>query len=157
MLKSKTAIPSRHVYISAAYCRRNDESIHEIVGTFREAGVGVVSSWLLEDDPLDTAVSQLADDRRRLLSGIALRDIDKATDFLAFTEDTGSAARTRLRGGRHVELGYAIARGRDLWLIGPVETIFHSCIPADHRFESVDRFIDAFLDERGPWAERLRA
>lgn len=53
-----------------------------------------------------------------------LYDINQADCFIAFTEKDGTAPNAS-RGGRHVELGYAIAKGGKLiLLVGPRENVF---------------------------------
>jgi hypothetical protein len=51
---------------------------------------------------------------------VDLDDIDRAEIFIMFT-DTPSTS-----GGRHTELGYAIARERVIFIVGPRENIFQA-------------------------------
>lgn len=52
-----------------------------------------------------------------------LAEIRLADYFVAFTEDPQEAFK---RGGRHIETGYALALGKPIVTVGPVETIFHT-------------------------------
>lgn len=51
---------------------------------------------------------------------------------MCFTPLDGSG-----RGGRHVELGYALALDKSIWLVGRREHIFHS-LPQVKHFDSWD-------------------
>jgi hypothetical protein len=67
-----------------------------------------------------------------------LEDIDEAHLFIAFTEQPLEAGRNR--GGRHVELGYALACERwgvgiEVWIVGPRENVFCWC-PEIRQFET---------------------
>lgn len=50
-----------------------------------------------------------------------LHDLREADTLISFTEPEGTGYTS---GGRHVEFGYAMARGHDLFVLGPVENIF---------------------------------
>lgn len=66
-----------------------------------------------------------------------LEDIDAADVLVCFTEPprTGPA-----RGGRHVEMGYALAKGKPIICVGHRENVFY-CLP--HLF-FCDQWEDAF-------------
>lgn len=51
-----------------------------------------------------------------------LRDIDRAEAVVFFAEEPTVGYNT---GGRHVEFGYAIAKGKRIFVIGPQENVFH--------------------------------
>ena len=57
-------------------------------------------------------------------------DINRAHCLVAFTELTDSGPG---RGGRHVELGLALALGKKVVVVGPRENIFHT-LPAIDQF-----------------------
>lgn len=50
-----------------------------------------------------------------------LADIDGADLLIAFTEEPDSGFS---RGGRHVEMGYALGKGVPIWIVGPRENVF---------------------------------
>ncbi len=57
--------------------------------------------------------------------GIALVDVEdvrRADALVAFTE----LPRTWTRGGRHVEFGMGLGLGKYLFVIGPIENVFHA-------------------------------
>jgi len=62
-----------------------------------------------------------------------LRDIDRS-DLLVLL--TGQISRT---GGKHFELGYAVARGKQVIIVGPCENVFHWLLP---RFETWQEFME---------------
>lgn len=83
-------------------------------------GIGCTSRWL-DVDTLgvlhDPAGAQMD-----------LDDIDGAYVFVLFSSRAGFRNTT---GGKHVETGYAIAKGKPIVLIGEVENVFHG-LPAVH-------------------------
>ncbi len=66
-------------------------------------------------------------------------DIDEADTFLAFTEPRGS---WNTSGGRHVEFGYALAKGKRVCIIGETENVFYAH-PAVEVFKTLDEFIES--------------
>lgn len=108
------------IYIAARYSEKHEMAAQADI--FRQNGIEVTSTWLDESHHPETKMSDIHDDN---LAGYAyndLRDIDEA-DWLVFSsiEPTIPA----VRGGRHVEFGYALARGKRILVIGPKENIFH--------------------------------
>jgi len=77
------------------------------------AGIAVTSRWLEAPAVPDDAGAAAVMD---------LDDLARADEVIAYTE---TAAAGYLTGGRHVELGYAIAVGKPIWLVGPPENVFH--------------------------------
>lgn len=132
----------KHIYLAGRYDRRR-----ELLGRSLEleaVGWRSTSRWL-------TGAHEGSTDPRTLARCAAedLEDIVVADAFLAFSEtpDVGFTS-----GGRHVELGFALAligearlgmRGEfRVLLVGPVENVFHH-LPQVERFET--------------WPEALRA
>lgn len=126
------------IYLAAQYSQK-----HEIALKKQELqGLGfiVTSTWMEEPD--DPNVS-LKDVRHVVLAAYASRDVEEidAADMLVlFTVDPDE--RTR-RGGRHVEYGYALGRGKAVCIVGPQENIFHHLLPADLCFPSWGHFVDS--------------
>jgi hypothetical protein len=73
---------------------------------------------------------------------IDLDDIDAAHVLVSFTEAPDVGYNT---GGRHVEFGYSIAKGKILILVGPIENIFHE-LPGVIRLDSFAELLD-YLEE----------
>ncbi len=97
------------VYIAAPYELR-DTTI-EIMKILEESGHEVTSSWLRTIAPMTDVVA--CQD---------LTDVETADTLLIINpanwKDKGG-------GGRHVEMGYAIARGKKIVLLGVRSNIFH--------------------------------
>jgi len=74
-----------------------------------------------------------------------LADIEECITVIAFTEHNSDLNREDLlgaaRGGRHTELGYALARLKDLVIIGPRENMFQ-CLVGIEQFDNWTEFMD---------------
>ena len=104
------------VYIAARYGRIRDA--RDAATTIASHGVTVTASWLQgpNNEPcLPSKVTTAA-------AQTDLRDIQAASHFLFLSEDPDSPFS---RGGRHVELGYALALDKPCIGIGPKENLFH--------------------------------
>lgn len=109
-------------YIAGRYTRRNEFlTIANEIETINRSWISN-ARWLTGDHqdigPNDDP------DRMRHVAQEDLDDIRQADVVFAYTEhpDTPGAA----RGGRHVELGYAIAHHKITVTIGPLENVFCS-------------------------------
>lgn len=101
-------------YLAARYSRRAEMEVH--AGRLKEAGFEITSRWVYG------AEDHLGLDEE----GIALmdlEDVDSADAVISFTEPRGEYTRG---GGRHVEFGYGLARGKRLIIVGGKENVFHS-------------------------------
>lgn len=110
--------PQLAVYLAAAFERQ--EAMREVASYLVANGMTVVSSWVGRDDLEPDHVTPapvLADLARQAVAEICHADI-----FAVFTEPLGSAHQ---RGGRHVELGIALAKGMLVYVVGPRESMFH--------------------------------
>lgn len=106
------------IYIAGRYSRRDE--FREVAKQLEEMGHEVTSQWLDEDVDLNHT---MADIQPEFATGAALtdlHDIDEAQVVLFFSE-----SKLTPRGGRHVEFGYALAKGKFIYVIGPKENIFH--------------------------------
>lgn len=97
------------IYIACPYPER-DYAI-AVMHALEARGVTVTSRWLKAPD-------DLADEHARK----DLADVDACDWLLALNPSAYHNAGT---GGRHVELGYAIARGKRVMLVGERSNIFH--------------------------------
>jgi hypothetical protein len=100
----------RMVYLSAASERQ--EELRRYRSALEKQEWTVTSSWLDEWMRIDYSASQLA------VQDVA--DIYACDVFVAFADGQYS------RGGRHVELGVALALGKFVICVGPKEHLFHS-------------------------------
>ena len=119
------------IYLAARYGRH--EELMGYAEELRALGYQVTSRWILGDHELRSgghsdedawAVVWAAEDRLDLL---------EADIVVSFTE--GADVPGRARGGRHVEFGMALERGKRLIVVGPRENVFHY-LPLVRRFET---------------------
>jgi nucleoside 2-deoxyribosyltransferase len=113
------------IYIAAPYPTR-DEAM-ALMRKLEALGHTVTSRWLKAPDELDD------DSARKDLADVAEADV-----LLAVNDAEWANSGT---GGRHVELGYALALGKRVVLVGARSNIFHY-LTSVHVVESVDAFLD---------------
>lgn len=142
-------------YVSARFGRQQEA--RRVAEEVAEAtGWECTARWL-DATPDDDALAH--HDRARMM-GAAILDIDdvrRADVMFALTEDVGDdtsyydcygeripreVPASWARGGRHVEVGYAIASSIPVIVIGPRENVFHGLC---HQAGSVDEAIEAAL------------
>ena len=98
------------VYLASRYGRR--EELVKFRDLLVKLGVECTSTWLDgEEDKTPEA--------RERYARTDLADIDRSHMLIAFTESSAT-----LRGGRHVEFGYALAKEKVCWIVGPRENLF---------------------------------
>ena len=119
------------IYLAAPYPRKDEIAMY--AAELRALGFEVTSSWLEEEHAPTVALHEVSVDLSKEYAAADLRDVDRADVVISFTEPQGT---THSRGGRHVEFGYAFAKGKSLWIVGPVENIFHYLVPANQIFPS---------------------
>ena len=125
-------------YLSSRYGR-----IHEMqamAAWLRNQGHTVTSTWLDGDESLDTDTP--SHDVAREWAFADIEDIRAADCLVAFTEQPQSPWS---RGGRHVELGYAMGMGKSTVVVGPLENIF--CHVTHLWCETGGGFMDWVRDE----------
>jgi hypothetical protein len=114
-----------NIYLASRYSR-NDE-MKGIRDVLQALGHKITSRWIdchpdvvgdftesFDSEMLNTNPEQCAP-----LGQHDLDDIDKADTVISFTGFGG-------KGGRHVEFGYALAKGKKLFIVGPRENVFHT-------------------------------
>ncbi len=104
------------IYIAAASYRQREA--RNIYRKLQRRGFEVTSSWVFSRNL----------GRINLFNQEATRDleqIDEADLVLALTENPKARHPRYTTGGRHVEVGYALAKGKDLVVVGPRENVFH--------------------------------
>lgn len=110
------------VYLAADFARQAE--IKRYADGLEAVGVVVTSSWLVEESEdaippgMLTAIG-VTPHRARQCAVTDAEEIRSAEAFVQFT--TGEKA----RGGRHNELGIAIAYAKEIFIVGPSETVFH--------------------------------
>lgn len=113
----------KRIYLAARYGRR--EELSEYAAQLRGLGFEVTSHWLNgEHEAQDQTPHPLV---RRQFALEDWADLMAADTCIAFTEQPGDVP-GRSRGGRHVELGAALASGHRILIVGPQENVF-CCLP----------------------------
>lgn len=125
------------VYLCARYGRV--EEMRAVARVLDAHRVGCCSRWLWTDNE-EEAMTLPA---RGAMADECLEDIRAADVVVAFTEPADSPYS---RGGRHVELGYALALRKPVVILGPVENIF-CALPWVFRCASLDTLL-VYLRQR---------
>lgn len=99
------------VYVAGRY--KQLAYLAEEAKKFTAAGHEVTSSWL------DNAEEGMSFEDVAILD---LKDVDRADALVLYTEPYGTPIPG---GGRHVEFGYALGKGKRVFIVGPLENIFH--------------------------------
>lgn len=107
------------IYLAAPYGWRLEMARYKF--ELLQDGHACTSRWVDGIHPYGTNPEEAQQD---------LYDVDKADTLVLFTD--GESA-----GGRHVEFGYALARGKTLYLVGEAENLFHQLAAA--RFATWDQ------------------
>lgn len=130
------------IYLAARYGRH--EEMQGYAKQLMMRGHLVTSRWIwgahkIEDDDLydDTRV-----ERKKLFATHDWDDLGDASMCISFTEVPKSSAS---RGGRHVELGIALARSKRCLVVGPRENVFH-CLDMVDVYETFEKLLE-YVDE----------
>lgn len=132
------------IYFAGRYGRREElkRIAEEIEERFQY--VEVTSRWLNgehESKDGSASVEEMGECAQEDLA-----DIERSDMVWCFTEEPGVCS----RGGRHVELGYALDLFGDwnwISIIGPVENVF-CALPNVRRFAAVEEAIQTLLERR---------
>lgn len=106
----------KSVYFAARYSRL--EELNGYRAELEALGFEVTSRWM------ESTVSRYLDgmdEERQALAMIDQEDVLAADVLVCFSEPSGNGG----NGGRHVELGMALALGRSVIVVGAREHIFH--------------------------------
>ena len=103
------------IYVSASYPRI--EEARKVASALNALGHEVTSKWLESKASIYRADSWLAE--RQAAAKMDLEDVSHAEAMVVLTGDTLT------KGGRHGEVGMAVAMGMPVMLIGPREMVFH--------------------------------
>lgn len=124
------------IYLAAMFAEGADLAVKE-APMLAQQGYRVTSRWLsraLAGSNLYLSNREAAEED--------IEDIDRSHILLLKTEERGVYG----TGGRHVEFGYAYARGKTLCTYGPGENVFQD-LPEVRRFDSFPRFVIWLLAE----------
>ena len=124
------------IYLAAMYSLK--DTIKKYAKQLEEAGHEVTSGWLRERTDSQVDLYDVSERFSREHAIADLEDIDEADALVLFT--VKPIQKTK-RGGRHTEFGYALAKHKKLFVIGPRENIFHS-LPEIECFMSFEEFLE---------------
>jgi len=117
------------VYLASRYSRRLELCRYR--DRLDALGFPVTSRWLNGDHQVtdaqldDDGTEPLSTELRRRFALEDWEDLRESDVVMAFTEPPRTSAS---RGGRHVELGAALAWGKRVYVVGPRENVF-CCLP----------------------------
>ena len=128
------------IYLAAPYAARN--SMRGITGMLEAEGHDVTSQWIWATHEIHTGVvdaaPEHADEYLRVQTADDLADIDRAEAVILFTSgwviaNCSLEKSQTTSGGRHIETGYALAKGKRVIVLGEPENIFHrgACLLAE--------------------------
>jgi nucleoside 2-deoxyribosyltransferase len=126
------------VYLAAQYARRDE--LRQYKSVLNTLGVEVTSRWLEEKEPLNSQMGQHSEEFYVETATIDLEDVEKADAVIFFSENPLVGV---VRGGRHVEFGYAMKADKPIYVIGPKENVFHY-IGRVYHFDTFYDFVETF-------------
>lgn len=123
------------IYIAAASYRQREA--RNAYRKLQRRGFDVNSSWVFKKSL--GAIETFSYEARRDLEQVAEADV-----VVTFTENPKKSKYTT--GGRHVECGYALAKGKELLVVGPKENVFHY-LPEVKQFDTLGEVIEYLQEE----------
>lgn len=119
------------IYLAAKYSRR--EEMEALVPKFKNTPFEVNARWVFGEEEIMTA------------NDIAIMDLVDVANSSAIMVFTHERSEPQPGGGRFVEMGYALALGNKVFVIGPIENVFCAS-------EDVTRY-DTFEDFLAEWSK----
>lgn len=108
------------LYLGARYTRKDEA--RGLAETLVRNGFEVTATWFYEPD---SSTVQLDEVEKTTLIAYAKRDIAEINAADVFVLMSDGPREKHPRGGKHVEFGYALGKGKPVIVFGPVENIFH--------------------------------
>ena len=121
-------------YLASRYDDRRQ--LCEIRERLLAQGHEVTARWLNGSHELHEGVEHAEDARR--FAEEDLRDIERADAVVLFNNP---ASLESVRGGRHIEFGYALALGKLLLIVGPRLSVFHH-LEQVYQFDQWDALLE---------------
>lgn len=122
------------LYIAA----HSQEAAASLMQALQSRGHKVTSRWILADKKFNQGIKAYTDAERTAITIMDEEDVRTAIDGLVLlAEGPGKM----VPGGKHVETGIALALGRDVFVIGRRENIFH-WHPRVQLFDSIQEFLE---------------
>jgi nucleoside 2-deoxyribosyltransferase len=116
------------VYLAARFSDRHYMEL--VADRLKTHGFEITSRWVYGGEEGLT---------REQIAVLDIDDVDTADAVISFTQPFGTMTKG---GGRHVEFGYGMARGKRLILIGERENVFHH-FPGVEIYATLDDFLAA--------------
>lgn len=113
------------IYLASRFGRRDELNLYRM--QLESRGHHVTSRWLTQHQALDLGDprARYSDEERMIFVQHDFADVKRAEALIAFTEDPNAEGTVRgRRGGRHVELGLALAWGHKVFVCGWRENLF---------------------------------
>lgn len=112
------------IYLAARFSRRDE--LASYMNTLEERGFTVTSRWLTQHQALDFShpAAKYSNFDRTQFALHDYEDVQRADRLIAFTESPDENSINGRRGGRHVELGLALAWGKHVYVVGHRENVF---------------------------------
>lgn len=107
------------IYLASAYAER--DRLNEYRAALESEGFTVTSRWLNGSHEITSTTEDFADGLNARFALEDWEDVAEA-DILIHFNPMGNG---KGRGGRHVELGAAVAMGKLVFHVGPAENVFH--------------------------------
>jgi nucleoside 2-deoxyribosyltransferase len=108
------------IYVGARYTRKYEA--RGLAETLVRNGFEVTATWFYEPD---SSTVQLDEVEKTTLIAYAKRDIEEINAADVFVLMSDGPREKHPRGGKHVEFGYALGKGKPVIVYGPIENIFH--------------------------------
>lgn len=109
-----------HFYLAARFSEK--DRIALIRTQLQSMGHIVTSTWTDETAAPNSTLADVTEDELKVNSERDLTEINQCDVLVLFTVDPTVPT---VRGGRHFESGYAVGLGKEFWIVGPRENIFH--------------------------------
>lgn len=114
------------IYLASRYSSKPEMEDH--ARELRSHGIEVTSRWLEEPHSPNSQIGDVSEELMRGYARLDIEDIEAAHVLVFFSVDPTTPT---VRGGRHVEFGYAMALDKTILVVGPKENIFHF-LPSVH-------------------------
>jgi nucleoside 2-deoxyribosyltransferase len=115
------------IYLAALFGRRPE--METVADKLKSHGFEIASSWVYGGEDGLT---------REDIAILDLKDVDASDAVMSFTQPYRSMSSG---GGRHVEFGYGLAKGKRCILIGERENVFHH-FPAIEVYATLEAFLE---------------
>lgn len=134
-------------YLAARFGRRDE--LNKYRADLEGHGHIVTSRWLTQRQKLDLRVHNYTSEERLNFALQDYEDVMRASRFIAFTENPSEEETVPggKRGGRHVELGLALAAHKIIYVVGFRENVFCH-LPSIQFYETFEKLMENLWPQR---------